>query len=239
MFCASIIEWLTQTALQTVSDGSEKEACLPAEYALSLARCVRNTSSVIEHNTQGGIADMLFQELGKMKRTWIMTSLILIAAGIVMIMCPVRYMGMMISALGYVLLVWAVVMILDYLSSRKTLINYVTLSAALFVGVLGIFVLVNRKDVLPLLGLLFGLLLIFEGLSDLYNAFVYARRAGKGAWWFLAILSFLTVAFGVILLVNPWWKTPAGMKQVIGGMMLFSSAVSIIRTTITWPFRNV
>ena len=100
---------------------------------------------------------MLFQELGKMKRSWIMTSLILIAVGIVMILCPVRYMRLMISALGYVLLVWATVLCLNYLSSSKTLMNYVSLAGALFIGILGLFVLVHRRDVLPTLGLLFGL----------------------------------------------------------------------------------
>ena len=182
---------------------------------------------------------MLFQELGKMKRTWIMTSIILIAFGIVMILCPVSYMGMMISALGYVLLVWAVVMGLDYLASKKTLMNYITLTFSLFIGIMGLFVLVHRRDVLPILCLLFGLFLIFEGLSDLFNAFVYARRAGQAAWWFLAILSVLTIAMGVVLLVNPWWDTPSALKQVIGGMMLFSSLVSIIRTIMTWPFKSV
>ena len=92
---------------------------------------------------------MLFQELGKMKRTWIMTSLILIAIGLVMIMCPVPYMGMLISALGYVLLVGATVMGLNFLSSKKALINYVVLTGGLFAGLLGLFVLVHRRDILP------------------------------------------------------------------------------------------
>lgn len=182
---------------------------------------------------------MLFQELGKMKRSWIMTSLILIAFGIVMILCPVRYMGMLVSALSYGLLVWAVVLGLDYLASRKTLTDYFSLAGGLFVGILGVFVLVHREDVLPIMSLLFGLLLVFEGLSDLFNAFVYARRAGQAAWWFLAVLAFFTIVFGVILLANPWWRTPAQLKQVIGGMMFFSSAVNIIRTVITWPFKSV
>ena len=182
---------------------------------------------------------MLFQELGKVKRTWIMTSLILIAIGIVMMMCPVRYMGMMVSALGYVLLVWATVLGLNYLASKKTLMNYVTLTGALFVGLLGMFVLVHRRDVLPIMGLLFGLFLVFEGLSDLFNAFVYARRAGKAAWWFLAFLSLITISLGVILLANPWWDTPFVLKRVVGLMMLFTSAVSIIRVIMTWPFKSV
>ena len=181
---------------------------------------------------------MLFQELGKMKRTWIMTSIIMITIGIIMIMCPVRYTGMLISALGYLLLVLAAVMALDFLASKKVLINYVKLTAALFVGLLGMFILVNRGDVLPMLSLLFGLVLVVEGISDLFNAFMYARRAGRAAWWVLALLSVLTIAFGVILLINPWWDTASELKLVIGGMLLFSSVVSIIRIVLTWPFRD-
>ena len=182
---------------------------------------------------------MLFQELGKMKRSWIMTSIIMIAIGVVMIMCPVRYMGMLVSALGYVLLVAATVIILNFLSSKKVLINYIALTGALFVGLLGLFVLVHRRDILQILSLVFGLVLVIEGLSDLYNAFMYARRAGRTAWWVLAVLSALTIIFGLILLINPWWDTPAALKQVIGGMMLFSSVVSIIRVVLTWPFKRV
>ena len=182
---------------------------------------------------------MLFQELGKMKRSWIMTSIIMIAIGIVMIMCPVRYMGMLVSALGYVLLVAATVMVLNFLSSKKVLVNYISLTGALFVGLLGLFVLVHRADILQILSLVFGLVLVIQGISDLYNAFMYARRAGRTAWWVLAVLSALTIIFGLILLINPWWDTPAALKQVIGGMMLFSSVVSIVRVILTWPFKSV
>ena len=51
--------------------------------------------------------------------------------------------------------------------------------------------------------------------------------------------STLILVVGVVLLVNPWWDTPSALKQVIGGMMLFSSLVSIIRTIMTWPFKSV
>ena len=92
---------------------------------------------------------------------------------------------------------------------------------------------------LQILSLVFGLVLVIEGLSDLYNAFMYARRAGRTAWWVLAVLSVLTILFGIILLANPWWDTPFVLKRVVGGMMLFASAVSIVRTIMTWPFKSV
>ena len=182
---------------------------------------------------------MLFQELGKMKRSWIMRSILLIGVGITMIMCPVRYLGMLISALGYVLLVWAVTIGLDFLSSKKVLINYFYLTAGMLIGLLGLFVLVQRRDILPILSLLFGLFMVGGGLYDLFNAFMYARRAGRAAWWILAVLSVLTIVCGVVLLINLWWDSTEHIKVVIGGMLLFSSVVSIIRVILTWPFRNV
>ena len=172
---------------------------------------------------------MLFQELGKLKRTWIMSSVIMIAIGIVMILCPVRYMGMLVSALGYILLVAATVMGLEFLSSKKALMDYVSLTGGLAIGLLGMWVMVQRRDVLPMLSLIFGLVLVVSGLADLYSAFVYTRRAGRSSWLVLAILALVTIVLGVLLLRNPWWETPFVLKSVIGCMMLFSSVVSIIR----------
>ena len=48
---------------------------------------------------------MLFQELGKLKRSMIMTSVIMMAAGILMLICPERYGRMLVAAAGYGLLI--------------------------------------------------------------------------------------------------------------------------------------
>ena len=163
----------------------------------------------------------------------------MIGIGILMIMCPVRYLGMLICAVGYILLVWAVTIGLDFMSSRKVLINYIYLTGGMLIGLLGLFVLVERREILPILSLLFGIFLVLGGFYDLFNAFMYARRAGRAAWWILAILSVITMACGLVLLINLWWDTTVQLKAVIGIMMLFSSVVSIIRVILTWPFRNV
>lgn len=181
---------------------------------------------------------MLFQELGKMKRSWIMTSLIMIAIGVVMIMCPVSYMGMLVSILGYVLLIGASTTILDFLSSKKVLINYIYLTGGLITGLLGLYVLLMRNEVLLILKLIFGLMLVVGGINDLRTAFTYARRAGSGVWKALVALSLVSIVFGVILLINPWWDTTEALKMVVGVMMLLSSVISIVRVILTWPFKN-
>ena len=48
---------------------------------------------------------MIFQELNKLKRSTIMTSIILIVIGILMVLCPEEYTGTMIGLMGAVLLV--------------------------------------------------------------------------------------------------------------------------------------
>ena len=181
---------------------------------------------------------MLFQELGKMKRKWIMTSIIMMAVGIVMILCPERYSGMLITGAGYVLLVTATVMALGFLSCKKVLMDYVSLTGALVIGIVGLFVLVYRDNVLQTLSLLFGLLLILEGINDAFNTFMYARRAGRKGWWVLMVLAGILFVCGVILLTNPWWNRPAALMDVIGGMMMFSAVASILRVIWIWPFKE-
>lgn len=182
---------------------------------------------------------MLFQKLGKMKRIWIMSSIIMIIVAIVMLICPVDYTGVLISVLGYAMLVAAGVITFDFLSGRKGLVNYIILAAGLLLGLLGLIVMIKRHDFLPVLGLLFGIFLLVNGVNDLFNAFIYARRAGLAAWILLAVLSVLSIACGVILLINPWWHNPGVLMRMIGYMLLYSSVVTIIRVILTWPFRNV
>ena len=182
---------------------------------------------------------MLFQELGKLKRSMIMTSVIMMAVGILMLICPERYVGLLVAAAGYGLLVLATVMGFEFLSSKRVLINYVYLTGALLIGILGIAVLVYRNNVLQMLGLVFGIFLVVEGLSELFNTWRYARRAQRHGWWILVLLSVLLILSGIIILTNPWWNTPSSLMKVIGGMMLFSSAVGIVHVVMIWPFKNI
>ena len=60
---------------------------------------------------------MIFQELNKLKRNTIMSSIILIVFGILMVLCPENYVRTMIELIGAVLLVFSMIGILEYLSS--------------------------------------------------------------------------------------------------------------------------
>ena len=180
---------------------------------------------------------MLFQELSKIKRSSIMTSIILVAVGIVMIMCPAQYVDSLVSVLGYGMVIFAAVMMLNFISAKKSLINYIKFAGALVMMLLGISVLVFDNIVL-IIGIVFGLILIGDGIITIINTVLYVRRAQRKGWWFLVLLSVLMILAGLVILVNPWWNEPTKLFDVIGGMLLFSSLVSIVRLIIIWPIKD-
>jgi len=181
---------------------------------------------------------VLFQELGKLKRSSIMTSIIMMAVGILMIMCPAQYVGALVSTLGYGILIFAGVMILDFISGKKVLMNYIYLTGALILALLGCAITVFDSDVVRVIGLIFGLWLVGDGAIGIVNTLLYVRRAGRQSWRLLVALSGLLILFGLIVLVNPWWNEPTALFDVIGGMLLFSSGVSIVRMVMIWPIRG-
>ena len=180
---------------------------------------------------------MLFEELSKIKRTSIMTSIILAAFGIVMILCPARYVDSLVAVLGYGMVILAGVMMLDYITAKKSLINCIKFAGALIMLLLGIAVLVFDNIVL-LIGIVFGVALVSDGLISMINTWMYARRAKLKGWWVLILLSLLLIAGGVMILVNPWWNEAVKLFDVIGVMLLFSSLVGIVRLFIIWPIKD-
>ena len=181
---------------------------------------------------------MLFQELGKLKRSSIMTSIILMAVGILMIICPKQYVNALVATLGYGALVFAVVMILDFISGKKALMNYIYFTGALILALLGIAIVAFEADVARIIGLIFGVILVTDGIAGIVSTWMYVRRAGRSGWWVLNVLNALLILFGLIVLVNPWWNEPTMLFDVIGGMLLFSSIVSVERLFYLWPIRE-
>ena len=180
---------------------------------------------------------MLFEELSKIKRSSIMTSIIMAAVGIVMILCPQQYVDSLVALLGYGMVILAGVMMLNYITAKKSLINCIKFAGALVILLLGIAVLVFDNIVL-LIGIVFGLVLVIDGVITMINTWMYARRARLEGWWLLILLSLLLIAGGVVILINPWWTDTLKLFDAIGVMLLFTSLVGIMRLIIIWPIKD-
>ena len=181
---------------------------------------------------------MLFESLDKLKRNSILSAILLIALGAIIIICPEPWIPSLMLVFGYVLLVIAIVMMLNFFSGKKSLMEYLKFTGALILFIVGTCVLIFRAQTLSVLAWLFGFLLILDGGRTMFHSFTYARRSKRKGWWVLTILSLLLIATGVIVFANPWWNTPDMLMKVIGCTVLFSAIVSGFRLIWTWPLRN-
>lgn len=181
---------------------------------------------------------MIFDGLNSLRRNAIMTAIVLMAFGIVLLMLPEDYLPSLILSAGAVVIIIAIGMVFDFLSSKKSLINYIYFTGALALGIIGIAVLIFQSDVLFVLGFFFGLFLVLESLHGIIYSWVYARRSERQGWWVLIPLYVLQIACGLLIMINPWWGDPGDFKQVIGLVIVFASIVSTLRLIWVWPLKR-
>lgn len=181
---------------------------------------------------------MLFESLDKIKRNSIFTAIILMALGVVMLLCPEGYIVSFTLGTGYLLVIISMVMMLDFFTSKKCLMDYILFVVALVIMILGGCVLIFNEDIMSVLARLFGVLLTADGARTIFHAFTYARRSQRKGWWLLVILSVMLIIAGIGIYLNPLFNTPGGLMKGIGATVLFSAFVSAIRLIWTWPLRN-
>lgn len=180
---------------------------------------------------------MLFNTLNKLKRTMVMMIIFLLFAGLTMFVVPVSYIPGLGKILGFFFLILAILKILDFIGSNKSMISYFGLALGFLAGFFGILLFAIDGLFLALLNWLTGTLPILLGFMGLYHALTYARRSGRKGWWLLIILNCLLLVFGTILFVNPWADDPRAVLQVIGGTLFYSGVVYMISFFWIWPFQ--
>ena len=181
---------------------------------------------------------MLLDVLDKIKQQTIITSILLMILGLLMIVIPEQYDGILINILGYIVIILGAVMVWDFIASEKKLVNWILFIFAQLLIFLGVFVLVLGNDTMTVLSVLFGILLIVDGFHSAMHAWMYARRSGKKMWGLLLLISILLMVAGLTILNNPWWKTAHSLMKVIGGTLLFAAAAGIFRLVMVWPIRK-
>lgn len=181
---------------------------------------------------------MLFEVLDKLKQQTIISSIIMMVLGLFMLVIPEQYDGTLVTILGYVIVLLGAVMVWDFIAGKKHLSSCIIFTFALLLILLGVFILVSGDDILKVLSVLFGILLMVDGLHSALHAWMYARRAGRKWWGVLIVLSAMLFIAGIIILNNPWWDRAHSFLKVIGGIILFAAATGIVRLILVWPIRK-
>lgn len=181
---------------------------------------------------------MLFQELDKLKRDVIMSSIVLMFGGAFLLILPEDYVPMITDALGFGLLVLALLAVFGFIGGAKVPLQYFKLCLGLLAGIGGVALWIFDVLFIGLLVLLVGSVPIVSGLFGAFHAVAYARRSGRSGWWILLILSLALFCFGCFAFFNPWMETGQAVMRVTGGVLMGSSIINGLRLIWLLPQRQ-
>lgn len=134
---------------------------------------------------------MLFESLDKLKRNSILSAILLIFLGAVIIVCPQAYIPALTLAFGYALVIIAIVLILNFLSGKKSLMEYLKFTGALILGLVGIAALVYRNDIMRVLACV-----LFIGSCILASVDLQPKTAGG-----LPLIAVVGIVFAIALAI--------------------------------------
>ncbi len=181
---------------------------------------------------------MLFQGLDRLKRSVLMTAIVLMFIGVMLMILPVSFIPYFSKTLGFVLLVALVFSIFCFLSSSKALYHHLVLIGGLAAGVLGALLLIFGDLITRAAPWLICIVPILLGIYGIYHAVVFARRSGRKGWFILIILSALLIGFGSVIFWNPWRGNTKALMMIIGGVLMFSSLISALSLIWIWPIHR-
>ncbi len=180
---------------------------------------------------------MLFQSLDRLKRSTLMTAIMLLFLGSSLLLIPEDYVDFMGNATAFVLAIVFVSGVLSFMTSKKALIHYIRLFFAMLSGMVSLILFLYPELLIYMLKVVVGILPILLGTLGNYQAFVFAQRAGRRGWWILVLLSSALIFFGAFSLFQPWVNSVSGISKVAGGAMMFSSIVFALELIWIWPLR--
>lgn len=181
---------------------------------------------------------MLFDAMTKIKRQSIIISILLMCLGMVLIVCPEEYVSALIMLAGYIMIIYAMEQSLEYIVGRGSLIQSISFIIAVFIGLIGLAVLVFHENILNVLSWIFGVILLLEGGNDLHYSFTFARRSGRSGWSILVIFALVLIASGVGLVTGGMYvshaafQSPVYLMRLIGVALLAAALISALK--ILW-----
>lgn len=181
---------------------------------------------------------MLFEGLDRLKRNALLSAIILMIAGHMLLAMPSEILVYFNELAGFGLLVYAVLSIFNFLSSKKALIHYIYLTIGLLGGMLGFFFLIFDNLMVNIMIWMVCVFPVISGIYGIYHAFMFARRSGRKGWWILVILSAALIVFGGFVFYNPWVTSTEGTMRIIGATMMYTSILSCLSFIWLWPIKK-
>lgn len=166
----------------------------------------------------------------KMKENWIVSAILTVLAGLVLVVFPGQTLKVISYVMGCAAVVLGAVRAVRYFRQDHT---YPFLfQSDLIVGLLavgfGLFLIASPEKVLSLVPFVFGVLLAGCGVGNVLRA-ADAKKAGLSVWKVLLALALISIAAGIVCMVNPF-DVMETTVIVIGGSLIYTGITDLATT---------
>lgn len=160
------------------------------------------------------------------KSGMMLLSIAYIIIGMMLLIMPQTSLLWICYAFGAVVLVTGIVCLIQYARIRGTGFTapFMLVGGVITAG-LGIFTLAKPQVVASFLPIVFGIFILVDGLSRVGTAIDLAKRKGQ-KWWMLVLLSVVSVALGVLLVLHPF-DAAVSVVMVCGILLIVEGALNL------------
>lgn len=160
------------------------------------------------------------------KNGMLLLSIAFIALGLLLLVMPETSLLWICYAFGAVVLITGVVCLVQYARLRDSgFAAPFFLVAGVVTAALGLFTLARPQVVASFLPVVFGLFILIDGCSRIGTALELARRRAD-KWWMMLLFSALSIALGILLLVNPFGAA-VSVVMLCGVLLIIEGAVNL------------
>jgi uncharacterized membrane protein HdeD (DUF308 family) len=172
----------------------------------------------------------------------LIASVVFVVVGLLLIIWPDAARQIIIYAIGAAALLYGGYRIVDFFVRKEHLNGSIQIGVALGIAclMLGLFLIFKANVVVTLLAAIIGVAIIMDSILRLQVA-LNLRHDGVKNWLVLLVTALVTLAFGILLLFNPF--TAVKVATVIAGVILVIDGGftlwGILQTEASVPKRTV
>ena len=160
------------------------------------------------------------------KTGYLLLSVLLILAGVGLAFFSDTFYPLLAVLLGILLLVFGAVKLARFVFESDLVFGILYLA-------LGLLLLFRPAHTMAFFGIVFGLMLLADGLTRVRIA-LDARPFGIRAWWLILVSAIATAILGVVLLFHPGEGTQVltqllGISLMVDGVMNISTILAAVR----------
>ena len=160
----------------------------------------------------------MFETFRKIRNHMILGAAGCFALGVALLLVPDVFLKMACYVIGALLIAWGVLGILGCVQDRTVRLG--TLLVSVLAAGTGIFVIGQPETISSILPIVVGLILLLDGLMNVRHG-IGLRRFGDSAGVAVLVMGVITVAFGAVILFNPY-STAEWTLRIIGVGLVYS-----------------